>query len=1042
MPTYTQGERPLSVKTPLGKDALLLVAFEGREAISELFHFHLDLLAENRTPIAFDRVVGQTVTVTLTAPGGGKRHFHGLVNRFGQGKRDETFTRFRADIVPRFWLWTKRVQSRIFQHVTVPGILKQVLAGLNVKFELRAAYQPRDYCVQYRESDFAFASRLMEEEGIFYYFAHTDGDHQMVVTDVAHSYPAVAGTGPVVYREDVHDQTGVSEWDKTQELRSGKYTLWDHCFEMPGKNLEAQAVILDTVTAGTVTHRFKVGGNESLEVYDYPGGYAQRFDGVDKGGSPQPAELSKIFDDGGRTARVRMEQEALPGLEVRGASNCGQFVPGHQFTLSRHFDANGPYLLTRVEHTVRTGNAYRSGGAEGVEYRNEFTCVPVGLPYRPRRVTPRPTLPGTQTATVVGPGGQEAFLDKYGRVKVCFHWDRQCKKDADSSCWVRVAQTWAGKGWGAFFWPRAGHEVVVAFEEGDPDRPLIVGSVYNAENMPPYALPHDRLVNGIKSCSGDGRPHKNFNALIFYDKPGDEHTQVHSEKHYLSTDETSHHTHVGDLHARIVGGLPFLGSGSGGGDDDKEQRAAGTYKLHDSHDTFFGGLALDLSLTCGESFDAKVGLSYEETIGGKTEFYFDPLCWLDWSSPGTSNCFTGIMAGAAALLGKTEVKLCTETSLLYGTQINITRGNTLQYQGTDIHGDPLASGLAMVTAVYPLAQLILFSALKDGTLAARDKAWFLYSVPWQVAEALLVGYERNQTVLRIVKDMVLHSTNLVDQFTPLALPLDPPRKFAEHGFKAAMDKVQRQLQLQGVVVKDATGAEKGGPDETMGNSDFQVIENCWTRFAADICLVSRWQSDKQVQDGFGILLDAQGKGPGKADGNLWLNATGSAQITCDTACVALRKKDKQEILVECDKTGEITLHQASVLHPKQTFTPEGITLSLGQPPELVVDKNKVEIKMTKDEIHLTVLGDTSLVRSFIRVNTDGIVLSANQGCCTIELDDNGITLTTPGNNSIKISDSGIVCTARDSTLNLAETLATLSGQNVNVTQKGGVVQIQ
>jgi type VI secretion system secreted protein VgrG len=428
---------------------------------------------------------------------------------------------FRAELVPKLWLLTKKVRSRIFQHLPVPDILRQMFSGLDVTYEISGTYYQRDYCVQYRESDFDFASRLMEEEGIYYFFKHGEATHQMVVTDVPNQHPDVSGQSNVIYEEvfgGVRKEMRITAWEKSQELRSGEYTLWDHCFQIPGKHLEAKKKTIDSIVVGEVTHKLSVGGNDKLEIYDFPGGYAQRFDGVDRSGGARPQDLKNIFPDSERTVEVRMEQEEASSLEIGGASNCGQFVAGHKFTLERHFDGNGRYLLSCVEHEARLDGNYRSNDALGFSYINRFTCIPVALPYRPQRVTRKPVIAGVQTATVVGPPGEEIFCDKYGRVKVQFHWDREGKKDANSSCWIRVAQAWAGKGWGAFFWPRIGHEVVVVFEEGDPDQPLIVGSVYNAQNMPPFELPQRNNLTGFKSASVRGAPDKNFNGIVFDDK--------------------------------------------------------------------------------------------------------------------------------------------------------------------------------------------------------------------------------------------------------------------------------------------------------------------------------------------------------------------------------------------------------------------------------------------------------------------------------------------------------------------------------------------
>jgi type VI secretion system secreted protein VgrG len=563
MPRYTQTDRPLRITTPLGEDALLLTAFEGHEGISQPFHFQVDLLAELGSEVRFDRILGENVTVEMQLASGDRRYFNGLVKRFSQGARDETFVHFRAEVVPQLWLLTKKVRSRIFQHVSVPDILRRVLSGLNVTYELWGTYYPRDYCVQYGESDFDFASRLMEEEGIYYFFIHGDGHHRMLVNDLNH--PSIPAPSTVIYEElsgGIRADNRVTEWEKSQELRSGEYTVWDHCFELPGNHLEAKRKNVDSVTVGKVTHKLSVGGNDQLEIYDYPGGYAQRFDGVDPNGTPRPPELKRIFEDRDRTVRVRMEQEDAACLEIRGASDCGNFVSGHKFTLDRHFDANGQYLLTDLKHKAHQAD-YRSDEAE-FHYENRFTCIPAGLRFRPQRVTEKPVIAGVQTATVVGPSGEEIFCDKYGRIKVQFHWDREGKMNADSSCWLRVAQVWAGKGWGAFFWPRIGHEVVVTFEEGDPDQPLIIGSVYNAENLPPFLLPAAKKFGGFKSASVHGTAKENFNGLLFVDEKGKEHLSIHSERHLVINAEfdTSYTTgrHIGQrvpgARTTTVGRLP------------------------------------------------------------------------------------------------------------------------------------------------------------------------------------------------------------------------------------------------------------------------------------------------------------------------------------------------------------------------------------------------------------------------------------------------------------------------------------------------------
>lgn len=532
MTTTTQTGRPLTVTTPLGKDTLLLVACHGHEAISRPFSFQLDLIAENNKEVAFDKLLSQKVTVELALPGGQKRYFNGICNRLTQGERDPFFTSYQAEIVPQLWLLTRKTQSRIFQHQSTPDILKAVLEGLDVKFELQGTFHPRDYCVQYRESDFDFASRLMEEEGIYYFFKHTADRHQLIVANSPLSHTDLPTGSKITYQDiqgGIIPDDRIHSWRKAQELRSSKVTLWDHCFEIPHKHLEADKTIQESVQVGRVTHKLKAGNNGHLERYDWPGAYAQRFDGIDKGGGERAGDLQKIYEDNKRTVEIRMQQEAAATLALEGTSGCRQMTAGHKFALEKHFNADGWYVLTSVQHSARNA-PYRSGNGAGFEYQNSFTCIPVGLPYRPARTTPRPIVPGTQTAVVVGHEGDEICTDKYGRVKVQFHWDRQGKNNADSSCWIRVATPWAGKQWGMVHIPRVGQEVIVAFLEGDPDQPIIVGSVYNAEMMPPYKLPINKTQSGMKTRSSRDGTADNFNEIRFEDKKGEEQLYIHAEK--------------------------------------------------------------------------------------------------------------------------------------------------------------------------------------------------------------------------------------------------------------------------------------------------------------------------------------------------------------------------------------------------------------------------------------------------------------------------------------------------------------------------------
>jgi type VI secretion system secreted protein VgrG len=545
----SQKNRALQVTTPLGEDKLLITGFRGREHISHLFSFELDLIADNSTTVDFSQLVGKEMTVAVATPGQDSetewRYVNGICASFSEGDRNEQFTTYSAEVVPKVWLLTRLARSRIFQQKSVPDILKQVFQGFDCDYKLQGKYEPREYCVQYRETDFNFASRLMEDEGIFYFFEHSKSAHKMIIADTSQSHTDVPGLKTVRYemieggpRKADH----VFQWRKTQAVRASKYTLRDRSFQQPTQNLEAKENILDSVQVGTVTHKLKDQTNAPLEIYDFPGGYAERFDGISPNGGEQPARLQKIFEDNKRTVKLRMEGEALPAIAIHGTSSCANFVAGHKFTLDRHFDAQGDYVLVSVNHDASLGEPFRSGqgSREGLTFSNSFTCIPIKLPYRPARETPVPFIAGVQNALVTGPSGKEIFIDKYGRVKVQFYWDRDGKNDENSSCWIRVAQSFAGKRWGASFWPRLGQEVLVAFVEGDPDQPVIVGSVYNAEQMPPYEgdgldskHKKDPNVSGVKSNSTLGGT--GFNEIRFDDTKDKEQVFIHAERNFEVT---------------------------------------------------------------------------------------------------------------------------------------------------------------------------------------------------------------------------------------------------------------------------------------------------------------------------------------------------------------------------------------------------------------------------------------------------------------------------------------------------------------------------
>lgn len=497
---YTQANRRIAITTPLGEDVLLLRGFNSKESISQLFHFDLDLLSENDS-IAFNDIVGKNVTLRLFDPNGAERHWNGFISRFSQGSRDRRFTVYRASMVPWLWFLTRTADCRIFQNKKVPDIIQTVFNDLGFKdFELRlyGEFPTRDYCVQYRESDFNFVSRLMEEEGIYYYFRHENGKHTMILANdpAAHEPCPNQATARYDFRGgNVTYEDVITDWRHEQEFCPGVWCQTDYNFETPSTSLAAS-----------------VNGKNPYEIYDYPGEY-------------------QIRAEGDRLARIRLQEQTAREAVITGASGCRHLNSGYKFTLKDHYrsDANQPYLLTSVRHQIEFGAGYEVGSnpEQQLTYKNAFECIPLSTPYRAPRVTPRPTIQGCQTAVVVGPAGEEIYTDKYGRVKVQFHWDREGKKDENSSCWIRVSHPWAGKGYGSVSIPRIDQEVIVDFVEGDPDQPIITGRVYNAEQMPPTGLPKAGMVSGIKSNSTPGGG--GSNQMTMDDTKGKEKVTIHAQ---------------------------------------------------------------------------------------------------------------------------------------------------------------------------------------------------------------------------------------------------------------------------------------------------------------------------------------------------------------------------------------------------------------------------------------------------------------------------------------------------------------------------------
>lgn len=517
----TQDNTFISLTTPLGPNALIVESLSGSEGLSQPFQFELSLLSEQRD-VAFDKIVGQRVSLKLDLVDGMPmhRHINGFVARFRQERSDKLYTYYTATVVPWLWFLSRSADCRIFQEKTAPEIIKQVFKDRGMTdFEdkLSGSFPKLTYCVQYRERDIDFVSRLMEEFGITYYFKHTSDRHVLVLANAKSSYETLPHQTRVRYKEDARtdsmaDAAGlVTGLHLEQEVNPGKYTHTDYNFEQP------QADLTSVTPTG-----IQVGGNHTFEIYDYPGRYPE-------------------LGIGETLSRLRMEEHEAVKRIAHGRGTCRAFVPGYLFDLAGHprEDVDGNYLLVQVWHNARSGEL---GGGGELAYTNTFAMIRSEVPFRPAQRTPKPIVRGPQTGVVVGPKGEEIYTDKHGRVKVHFHWDREGKRDDNSSCWVRVSQQWAGAGFGGMCIPRIGQEVIVSFLEGDPDQPIIIGRVYNADQMPPFTLPGKKSVSGIKSNSTPGGG--GSNELHLDDTKGSESVYLHAQKDYTTDVENNMTTTV------------------------------------------------------------------------------------------------------------------------------------------------------------------------------------------------------------------------------------------------------------------------------------------------------------------------------------------------------------------------------------------------------------------------------------------------------------------------------------------------------------------
>ncbi len=526
-------------------DRLQFRAMTGQERISHLFEYRVRLVGD-MAGVPARTLLGQDLSVEVNLAtelgGGGSRFISGQITRFAYvGKDDGDMHVYEAVLRPWLWYATRRTDFKIFQFRTVPEILQEVLGayGFEIDARLGGGYRSWEYCVQYGESDFAFASRLMEQEGIYYFFAHAQGAHTLVLCDAMDAHATLPyGTARIAYHAGVLaaqilEQDFIDSWSHGEDIASGHFAADDYDFTKPNAEID------------TLRHRPAGHSHDSHEIYDWPGGYTEMADGENY-------------------ARVRVEQQHARRDTASGSGRLRHMAPGYMFELTRHpvGAENRRHLIEAVSCDFQE-NALRPDGASGgayaeatgnTRYHQSFEVLPDSAVFRAPRSTPKPRTTGPQTAVVTGPPGEEIHTDQYGRIKVQFHWDRYGQRDENSSCWIRVSQSWAGSNFGSMQLPRIGQEVIVDFLNGDPDHPIVTGRVYNALQMPPWDLPANKTQSGTLTRSSQGGTPEMANAIRFEDKAGAEQLWLHAQKDQLTEVENDETKWVGNDRTKTVDG--------------------------------------------------------------------------------------------------------------------------------------------------------------------------------------------------------------------------------------------------------------------------------------------------------------------------------------------------------------------------------------------------------------------------------------------------------------------------------------------------------
>ncbi len=591
---FQQSTRLAQVNCPLGPDVLLLKSMGGGEELGRLFDYQLQLTSSDAN-IDLNQLLGKPMGLSVQLDGGGQRHFHGIVARCSQNIDSGQFASYQVTLRPWLWLLSRTSDCRIFQHLSIPQIIKQVFRDLGFSdFEdaLSRPYREWEYCVQYRETSFDFVSRLMEQEGIYYFFRHEKDRHVLVLADAYGAHSSVPGYATVPYYprdEQQRERDHLFDWHLAQEVQPGSLELNDYDFQRPSARIDVRSAMPRPHAAG------------DYPLYDYPGTYVQSSDGE-------------------HYAQTRIEalQSLHERIELSG--NARGLGVGNLFTLSgfSRQDQNREYLIVGIRYYLVQESLETGGGGGSAQFESHLTCIDAQQSFRPLASTHKPMVQGPQTARVVGPAGEEIWTDQYGRVKVHFHWDRHDQSNENSSCWIRVSQAWAGKNWGSMQIPRIGQEVIVSFLEGDPDRPIITGRVYNAEQTVPYDLPANATQSGMKSRSSKGGSPANFNEIRMEDKKGAEQLYIHAERNQDIVVEVNESHSVGVDRVKSIGRdeTVTIGSARLRAVKELDVLVVGGKKTDSISQSYIIEVGENLRLVCGESV-LELNASGQINLSGK-----------------------------------------------------------------------------------------------------------------------------------------------------------------------------------------------------------------------------------------------------------------------------------------------------------------------------------------------------------------------------------------------------------------------------------------